>query len=466
MNKPAIPPQHSQPEAPLAALVQPRRTQKTRLAPLPLATLLLLALAGQTSHASPSQAEAGRALLVVGQAQLQQGNSAPRPLASGAILQAGDKIITGAGTHVHVRMADGGLVAVRPDTILEIEVFQYQPGQAAQGKVRYRLEKGVARSVTGKVGQANKEAFRFNTPVAAIGVRGTDFTAATTAEHTRVAVNQGIVVVASLGGACQAEAFGVCAGNALQLVAGKDIGYAEVGLHAPVPQLRQDTNGNPSRQAPAHPAEPLALLEEQRTAEIAQAAATLTPAATPEAPSPPRGSNDKQPGKIEVEGPSQPPVHWGRWSGQASTPGDPRVAELLAAGKKIHLVNSHYGVGVSKLPDVLPSSGAISFNVGAASALLQTRSGAIEAAQVDHGRLDVNFGANTFQVSAQVSALGQAHGLQAAGNIDPRGYLMSDPARSNATINTVLNANLQQAGSVFTKPIDAGTLSGAIHWQR
>src|SRR5690606_30187211 len=97
-----------------------------------------------------------------------------------------------------------------------VEVFDYRR-DASSDRVRYRLEDGVARSITGAVGESNKEAFRLNTPVAAVGVRGTDFVVATNAATSRVAVNSGAVVVAALGGQCAADAFGSCATGGLLL---------------------------------------------------------------------------------------------------------------------------------------------------------------------------------------------------------------------------------------------------------
>src|SRR5690606_32999933 len=118
-----------------------------------------------------TEAVAGEVVLSAGPAFLRL-PTGETPISRGTKLKPGDTIVTGEGGFVHVKMADGGLVAVRPLSLFEIEVFDYRR-QAHSDRVRYRLEEGVARSITGAVGETNKESFRLNTPVAAVGVRGT-----------------------------------------------------------------------------------------------------------------------------------------------------------------------------------------------------------------------------------------------------------------------------------------------------
>ncbi|HRD85646.1 MAG TPA: FecR domain-containing protein, partial [Rubrivivax sp.] len=56
--------------------------------------------------------------------------------------------------------------------------------------------------------------FRLNTPLAAIGVRGTDFIVQTTDQGVRATVADGAIVVGALGGACSAAGLGPCTGAA------------------------------------------------------------------------------------------------------------------------------------------------------------------------------------------------------------------------------------------------------------
>lgn len=47
--------------------------------------------------------------------------------------------------------------------------------QIEQSLVRFRLDRGVARAISGAAAEGARERFRLNTPLVAIGVRGTDF---------------------------------------------------------------------------------------------------------------------------------------------------------------------------------------------------------------------------------------------------------------------------------------------------
>lgn len=202
--------------APLDMLVSHARktAQSLRYRP-PLSALWLTILAALILWLGtmPSRAIAsiaGEVVFAVGKATV-----LPRevPLQRGLSLHEGDVIVTEAGAHVHVRFADGALLSVRPNSRLSIERYSYRPGQHAENAVKFRLESGTARSITGKAGEEAKDRFRLNTPVAAIGVRGTDFVVATDAASSAVAVNSGAIVVSPIGGTCAREALGPCAGS-------------------------------------------------------------------------------------------------------------------------------------------------------------------------------------------------------------------------------------------------------------
>ena len=134
-------------------------------------------------------------------------------LARGAQVEVGQTIVTGAGGHVHVRFVDDAFVAVRPNSQLSVDDYAWDPDHAAANRVKFTLRSGTGRLITGKAGQANKQGFRLNTPMAAIGVRGTDFVVRASADTTRVSVQQGAVVMAPYGSGCSADALGACGGT-------------------------------------------------------------------------------------------------------------------------------------------------------------------------------------------------------------------------------------------------------------
>ncbi|NBQ79270.1 MAG: hypothetical protein EBT99_11650 [Betaproteobacteria bacterium] len=143
---------------------------------------------GTTASAQP----VGEVLFAVGSASVQ--GSSGSSLQRGSFVSVGDVLETGAGSHVHIRFVDGALLSVRPNSRLAIDQYQFDAERPQASQVKFQLREGTARSITGKAGESAKERFRLNTPVAAVGVRGTDFVTATSALRTSVVVNTGAVV--------------------------------------------------------------------------------------------------------------------------------------------------------------------------------------------------------------------------------------------------------------------------------
>jgi hypothetical protein len=161
----------------------------------------------------------GEVTLVIGASRLIGADGAIRDLQRGTGLREGDRIETQGGAQVHVRFVDGGLISVRPGSRLVIEQYSAPADSsgAAQGAIKFRLEEGVVRSITGAWGEAARHRFRLNTPVAAIGVKGTDFVVRSASETTAATVYTGAIVVAPLTAACAATV-GPCVSGAERLL--------------------------------------------------------------------------------------------------------------------------------------------------------------------------------------------------------------------------------------------------------
>ena len=123
-------------------------------------------------------------------------------LKSGADVYPGDIVVTRASGHAHLRFIDGALMSIRPSSRLTIQEYNYDPQTPTNNRVSFTLEEGVARSISGKAAKDARENFRMNTPVAAIGVRGTDFIVQTGSERTRALVTEGGIVLSGLDTAC------------------------------------------------------------------------------------------------------------------------------------------------------------------------------------------------------------------------------------------------------------------------
>lgn len=97
------------------------------------------------------------------------------PLAKGDAVFENDTIMTGRKGSVQLLMSDGAFLAVRPDTTIRLDVYHYDKNEEeGLGESIITLLKGCFRSITGLIGKENKENYRIRTPVANIGIRGTD----------------------------------------------------------------------------------------------------------------------------------------------------------------------------------------------------------------------------------------------------------------------------------------------------
>lgn len=101
-----------------------------------------------------------------------QSNGRSRLLAKGDAVCVGETIVTPQSGMVQIRMADDGLIGVRPQTQLKIEKFVY--GGTNKDFSLLALLKGSSRFVTGKLGKLYPQNDLVRTPTATIGVRGTD----------------------------------------------------------------------------------------------------------------------------------------------------------------------------------------------------------------------------------------------------------------------------------------------------
>jgi len=134
------------------------------------------------SFAMAAGSDVGKAIFVFGKANVVAVDGSIRALAKGGALTEGDRIVTGANGRVQIRMADGGLLALRPATEFVIERFRMagagnDPSSSNEEASFFALVKGGFRSITGAIGKQNKDAYRVRTAVATIGIRGTDYDA-------------------------------------------------------------------------------------------------------------------------------------------------------------------------------------------------------------------------------------------------------------------------------------------------
>ena len=149
-------------------------------------------------HAGPQPV--ARVSMAVGDAQRIGASGQVTPLSLGTQLSEQDRIITGKDAMVILIFSDQARVALRPDSELLIRRYKVDPS-GAETELQLDLLRGTVRQISGRAAQKQPERYRLNTPIAAIGVRGTDFLAKSGEGLVEAYVHEGAIVVAPLGGA-------------------------------------------------------------------------------------------------------------------------------------------------------------------------------------------------------------------------------------------------------------------------
>lgn len=137
-----------------------------------IGTLFVLALLIPGAHAAET---AGTVLYTTGKVTAIAADGSRRDLQRRSLVYVGDRLLTAAGARAQVRFTDGGIVALKPGSDLRLD--DYVDADAANSTNVMSLIKGGFRTMTGAIGQRNKAAYKVNTPVATIGVRGTFYEA-------------------------------------------------------------------------------------------------------------------------------------------------------------------------------------------------------------------------------------------------------------------------------------------------
>lgn len=134
----------------------------------------LAATALTAAFAVPAFADDSTALLVASRGEVFAENEADRrALARGDSVEEEERIITGDKSFAVLQFIDGAKVTVRPNSVLDIKEYVYNGGD--ENAATLSLVQGGLRVITGAMAKAEPESFKVETPVALMGVRGTEF---------------------------------------------------------------------------------------------------------------------------------------------------------------------------------------------------------------------------------------------------------------------------------------------------
>ena len=91
-------------------------------------------------------------------------------------VDAGDLLSTEKDSYARIKFTDGGEVTISPNSKLKVDAYGFDANAPEKDNFVFSLLKGGLRTLTGLVGKrGNRDAYRLNTAVATIGIRGTHF---------------------------------------------------------------------------------------------------------------------------------------------------------------------------------------------------------------------------------------------------------------------------------------------------
>ncbi len=417
----------------------------------------------------------GEATLVIGSATITGADGARRSVARGVEIRVGDSLETQAGAHVHLKFVDGGHVSVRPASRLTIENYVHSSDQPQQSAIKFRLDDGVVRSITGRWGEAERDRFRLNTPVAAIGVKGTDFVVRSDAGTTAASVFTGAIMLTPLTEQCAAS-LGPCINGSEKFLSESMKGQMlELNRHDSTPQLvpAVDLLASAKSQSRAAASGGANLAPEPARKETAQSHdGTQEKAVLAES----RADSAVAAGQLELirqQGitPPAPQLSWGRYAWSQQLPADEFAQQLSLAmlySREKLTSNGDY-VLLREAPAGLafaPADAVASFRLTAsASSVVRDAGHVIEPVKLTDSSLNVDFSRATFntRLIAQGPVMG-AELIQASGAIQKDGSLRVDAA--NSFVQGGFSTDGKEAGYLFQKNVNAGSLSGITLWGR
>ncbi|RYZ13320.1 MAG: hypothetical protein EOO24_00470 [Comamonadaceae bacterium] len=461
-------------------------------------------------------APVGKITLTVGQATITSSGGGTRVAQRGATVDVGDRIETAVNGHVHLRFVDDALVSVRPASELLIEDYRYDAAAVERSRVKFQLLRGTARAISGAAAEGAREQFRLNTPLVAIGIRGTDFVVHSDDQLTTAAVSYGAIIMAPFGEGCKAQGSGPCVTAASRLLSAdmsgmlaeyrSGLGQTElkpaVAYGAPISDLPRTasagsagsgragssgTGGNASATANGSPVviasasggsdvtlsgdfphnRPNTLVDNDsgKQNRLVLDAAALTDVKIGVPVTPP--TEPVTPPVVVVPVPAQ--MVWGRWGADAVGPddfsvvrGDARTGRAATVGNTAFVL--YRNEGTFDFSRFSSQQGQTAFALDKGFAQFTDSGGQVSAAAVQGGTLGINFGARQFNTSLDLmSAATGAQTLSLQGAVDREGLFVASQNGQKAAGAIALDG--KSVGYLFDKAAAGGMLSGITQWK-
>ncbi len=403
--------------------------------------------------------EAGRIVFVVGQA-----NIANHGINQGDAVHEGDEISTGSDGYVYLKTVDNGFLILRPSSRARIVNYHIDQKNPQNTRIKLELLTGVARSISGEAVKAARQNFRFNTPVAAIGVRGTDFTVFTDADTSRVAVISGGIVVSGFAGSCGPEGSGPCEGNSSHELFANQVGQMlQIKRGQAAPQLLPSSSVELARAEESSKANALGgnelSLDPQKSANLQRSGLNPPPTVTP--------STEKPTVPAVVEVPFKE-VMWGRFSTVLGKPGDVSIEKMANTGSNVG-INNFFAIYLANSGSswLLPERGSAGFALKQSESYVMDQvSRVVTPAVLENAQLQVDFGKKSFATSFDLVVGQERFAMSSQGDVTKDGRMyggsLYKPGNNMDVTGIIGPDNLGSAFYLFQRLIDPQRVATGI----
>ncbi len=424
-------------------------------------------------QAAPSHV--ARVSMAVGQAQRVDVSGQSEPLLLGTLLQEQDRIITGQDAMVILVFTDQARLALRPDSELVIRSYKIDP-TGVNTRLQLDLLRGTVRQISGQAAHQQPERYRLNTPIAAIGVRGTDFLAKATEAATEAYVHEGAIVVSPYGALdlqALAGAAALSAGNGVRFERAQPLNAlerrsvsqedAERFFGIRIAARQQPAEGAPANQVASagNPSAPGTFLGQAKdSASLALQSST-----------PPLGelssdlSTNLVPSQTLVPLPQQ--LAWGRFNNPQDLPLTlPLPFDQARENRHVTVGElGQYALWRNGVNGSLDKSlrGQTQFALTGGESFYQPQGGSPVALSLSNPMLQVDFDRARFSTQLGISGGGlAAQQLSVSGRVNDEGVFVGNSAGQR--VAGALSRNGLEAGYLFNITNPVGTTQGITLW--
>lgn len=140
---------------------------------------------GLTFTQAQAQQRAAEVIRISGSASAVSATGESRTLSEGADLFRGDRIETAEDSSIAMKFTDDSVFNLGEDAAMSVDAYAYQEGSASNS-FSSSIFKGVFRFVSGFIARSRSRSMGVRTPVATIGIRGTQVAGEVDASSARI----------------------------------------------------------------------------------------------------------------------------------------------------------------------------------------------------------------------------------------------------------------------------------------